>query len=145
MGCSHRHCFIHSASLSGPYSAAGVDTCLARPFIALLLLRVPAIFLSKSFEGPHPAAGVDTCLAGPFIAAEAAGRPEAAAALAQAWLAYLAASQACGGMEEPQLVDLAVKVRRKHHLPTGCPLCSPLKRCPSFDSSGSGREGVFRC
>lgn len=53
---------------------------------------------------------MDTCLAGPFIAAEAAGKPEAAAALAQAWLAYLAASQARGGMDEPQLVELAVKV-----------------------------------
>jgi hypothetical protein len=43
-------------------------------------------------------------------AAQAGVKPEAAAALAQAWLAYLAASQARGGMDEPQLVDLAVKV-----------------------------------
>lgn len=54
---------------------------------------------------------MDSCLAGPFIAAEAAGKPEAAAALAQAWLAYLAASQARGGMQEPEFVGLAIKVQ----------------------------------
>ena len=54
---------------------------------------------------------VTTCLEQPLVAAEAAGRPAAAVALAQAWLAYLASMQARQvTVDEAKLVDLAVKV-----------------------------------
>ncbi len=54
--------------------------------------------------------GVSTCLAGPLVAAVSAGHKEAAAALAQAWLAYLAALQAMNAIDEAKLVDLAIMV-----------------------------------
>ena len=54
--------------------------------------------------------GIDTCLVGPFVSAESVDKREAAAALAQAWMAFLTALQAHGGLDEPKLVDLAIKV-----------------------------------
>jgi len=54
--------------------------------------------------------GAASCLVGPFIAAEAAGKKEAAAALAQAWLAYLAAMQARQAVDERKLVEVAIEV-----------------------------------
>lgn len=84
-------------------------------------------------------AGVDTCLAGPFIAAEAAGKFEAAAALAQTWLAYLAASQARGGMEEPQLVELAVKVS------AGLTVCGSSAVMQPFQTMSGAAEWLPEC
>lgn len=55
---------------------------------------------------------MNTCLVAPLVAAEAAGRTAAAAALAQAWLAYLAALQARqSSVDETKLVEQALKVR----------------------------------
>lgn len=55
---------------------------------------------------------VSTCLVAPLVAAENSGRTAAAAALAQAWLAYLAALQARqSAVDETKLVELAVTVR----------------------------------